>query len=84
MTVFGFTTECDDYCTMTVSPQTYTNTVIELETAISSFGATAVKGDKVYGDDTTTSGQQPPSMQGMSSSQDGKIWTISEIVIPAY
>lgn len=66
---WGTGTECDDGCTGTVSTQTYTNTVITLESADTTFGDTiASAGGATY--------------SGLSSSNGGAIWKISKIVIP--
>ncbi|KAI5117348.1 hypothetical protein M0805_002458 [Coniferiporia weirii] len=83
MTLFGVCTECDDYCAMTVSPQTYTNTTIVLDVADPSWGETSTVGSKVYGDGTIdTTAQKPTVITGLSSSEDGKVWTIEKIMIP--
>ena len=83
MTLFGVTTECDDYCDMTISPQTYTNTVIELEDPDGSWQSTSVVGSQVYGDGTiNTTGQKATVVEGMSSSEGGKIWSVDQIMIP--
>ncbi|THH01541.1 hypothetical protein EW145_g6892 [Phellinidium pouzarii] len=83
MTLFGMSTECDDYCAMTVSPQTYTNTTIILDVANPTWGATEVIGSRIYGDGTIdTNAQQPTIVDGITSSEDGKVWTITNITIP--
>lgn len=83
MTLFGLTYECDDSCTQATSSQTYTNTVIELEEANPSWGSSTVLGSKIYGDGTA----QPPTtqqtvVQGLTSSEGGKVWSIDSITIP--
>lgn len=83
MTIFGVTTECDDYGSSTASAQTYSNTVIELETADPSWGATAATGSGVWGDSTCGGTIGPTVVSGFSSSQGGKVWTVESIVIPA-
>ncbi|EJD05309.1 uncharacterized protein FOMMEDRAFT_165774 [Fomitiporia mediterranea MF3/22] len=83
MTMFGVTTECDDFCAMTISQQTYTNTVIELEEADSSWNSTAVVGSQVYGDGTdNVTGQKPTAVTGMSISEGGRVWSVDQIMIP--
>ncbi|KAI0428982.1 hypothetical protein F5Y09DRAFT_332140 [Xylaria sp. FL1042] len=69
MTGYGTGTECDDSCTGTIAAQTYSNTVITLAEADSTFGNTI-----------TTSGGATYS--GLTSS-DNKVWTIQTINIPA-
>ena len=84
MTMFGVTTECDDSCAMTVSPQTYTNTTIELAAADSAWGSTAVTESEIYGEGSANiTGQQPTVVTDLSSA-DGKVWTVGEIMIPAF
>lgn len=67
---YGTGTECDDSCSGTIAEQTYTNTVITLAEA-----------DSTFGDTITTSGGA--SYTGLTSSDDGKVWTIASMVVPA-
>lgn len=83
MTIFGVTTECDDYGSEPVSPQTYSNTVIELEVADPNWGSTAVVGSGVWGDSTCVGSIGQTIVSGLASSQGGKVWTVASIVIPA-
>ncbi|KAI1842530.1 hypothetical protein JX265_012658 [Neoarthrinium moseri] len=69
MTGYGTGTECNDGCTGTVAAQTYTDTVITLHEADSSFGDTIAT-------------SQGATYSGLSSA-DNKIWTIKTINIPA-
>ena len=83
MTIFGLTTECDDYCTMTVSPQTYTNTTVELDSPETDWQETMVIGSTIYGDDTiNTQSQKPTVVNGVSSDSDGSVWSFESISIP--
>ncbi|OCB89198.1 hypothetical protein A7U60_g3684 [Sanghuangporus baumii] len=84
MTLFGMTTECNDNCAMTISPQTYSDTTIELSAPDLSWNSTAVDGSQVYGGEgvTNISEQAPTVVTGLSS-QDGQVWTVEEIMIPA-
>ncbi|KAI1329819.1 hypothetical protein F5Y16DRAFT_365367 [Xylariaceae sp. FL0255] len=69
MTGYGKGTECDDDCTGTIAAQTYTNTVITLAAADSTFGDTIVaSGGATYSGFTTS---------------DDKVWTIASIQVPA-
>ena len=70
MTGYGTGTECDDSCSGTIASQTYSNTVITLASA-----------DTTFGDTIATSGGATYS--GLTSSNDGQTWTIAEINIPA-
>ncbi|KAJ5280458.1 hypothetical protein N7478_005830 [Penicillium angulare] len=70
MTGYGTGTECDDSCTGTIAAQQYLNTVITLASADTTFGDTIA----------TASGA---TYTGLSSSQGGKVWTISTINVPA-
>ncbi|QKX59685.1 uncharacterized protein TRUGW13939_06825 [Talaromyces rugulosus] len=70
MTGYGTGTECDDSCTGTIAAQQYVDTTITLADADTTFGGTIA----------TAVGA---SYTGLSSSQDGKIWTIDTINIPA-
>ncbi|KAH8112263.1 hypothetical protein DFH11DRAFT_516502 [Phellopilus nigrolimitatus] len=81
MTLFGVTTECNDDCAMTVSPQTYTNTTIVLDSADPAWGETAVVGSAIYGGGTFGTILQTV-VNGLTSSQDGKVWSVAEIMIP--
>lgn len=83
MTIFGITTECDDYGSETVSAQTYGNTIIELETADPIWGATAASGSGLWGDSTCIGTVGQTTASAVTSSQGGKVWTIESIVIPA-
>ncbi|KAI0974665.1 hypothetical protein F4678DRAFT_420421 [Xylaria arbuscula] len=69
MTGYGTGTECDSDCSGTIAAQTYTNTVITLAEADSTFG------------DTITS-SAGATYSGFSSS-DNIVWTIQTINIPA-
>ncbi|KKK11849.1 hypothetical protein P175DRAFT_0443097 [Aspergillus ochraceoroseus IBT 24754] len=70
MTGYGTGTECDGGCTGTVNPQKYLNTEITLASADETFGSTiASAGGATY--------------TGLSSSEDGKVWTIKTINVPA-
>jgi hypothetical protein len=70
MTGWGTGTECDDSCNGTIAAQTYWNTTITLESADSSFGDTlVVSGGVTY--------------EGFTSLEDGRIWFISQINVPA-
>ncbi|OCB86579.1 hypothetical protein A7U60_g6256 [Sanghuangporus baumii] len=84
MTLFGMTTECDGGCAMTVSPQIYSNTTIELSAPDLNWNSTEVVGSQIYGGEGVYNiiGQQPTVVTGLSS-QDGQVWTVEEIVIPA-
>ncbi|KAL5499250.1 hypothetical protein ACEPAH_1768 [Sanghuangporus vaninii] len=84
MTIFGITTECDGGCAMTVSPQIYSNTTIELSAPDLNWNSTEVVGSQIYGGEGVDNiiGQQPTVVTGLSS-QDGQVWTVEEIVIPA-
>ncbi|KAJ5861292.1 uncharacterized protein N7529_008602 [Penicillium soppii] len=67
---YGTGTECDDNCSGTIAAQKYLNTVITLASADTTFGSTIAKaGGATY--------------SGLSSSQGGKVWTITEIDVPA-
>lgn len=70
MTGYGTGTECDGGCTGTIAAQTYTNTVITLYEADSSFGDTIAT-------------SQGATYSGLSSSDGGKVWTISSINVPS-
>jgi len=69
MTGYGTGTECDDGCTGTVSAQTYTNTVITLASADTTFGSTIAT-------------SQGATYTGLTSSEGGKVWTIATINVP--
>ncbi|KAF9242459.1 hypothetical protein DTO027I6_6916 [Penicillium roqueforti] len=67
---YGTGTECDDNCSGTIAAQKYLNTVITLASADTTFGSTiASAGGATY--------------TGLSSSQGGKVWTITQIDIPS-
>lgn len=67
---YGTGTECDDDCTGTVSEQQYLNTVITLAEADTTFSDTlSSSGGATYTD--------------LVSSEDGKVWTIAKMVLPA-
>jgi hypothetical protein len=67
---YGTGTECNDNCSGTIAPQKYLNTVITLASADTTFGSTiSSAGGATYAE--------------VSSSQDGKVWTIKQIDIPA-
>lgn len=67
---YGTGTECNDNCSGTIAEQKYLNTVITLAEADTTFGSTIAKaGGAAY--------------TGLTSSQGGKVWTISQITVPA-
>ncbi|KAK6502744.1 hypothetical protein TWF481_007791 [Arthrobotrys musiformis] len=67
---YGTGTECNDNCSGTIAAQSYINTVITLASADTTFGGTiAVAGGATY--------------SGLTSSEGGKVWSISSINIPA-
>ncbi|KAJ5788751.1 hypothetical protein N7457_003741 [Penicillium paradoxum] len=67
---YGTGTECNDNCSGTIAAQKYLNTVITLASPDTTFGATiASAGGATY--------------TGLSSSENGKVWTITQIDIPA-
>lgn len=70
MTGYGTGTECDDSCSGTIAAQTYTNTVITLLEADTTFGNTIA----------TSNGA---TYSGLTSSESGKVWTIASMNIPA-
>lgn len=70
MTGYGTGTECDSGCTGTSQQQEYLNTEITLAAADTSFGGTIA----------TAAGA---TYTGLESSQGGKVWTISKMLIPA-
>jgi hypothetical protein len=70
MTGYGTGTECDGGCTGTIAAQTYSNTVITLYAADTTFGSTIAV-------------SQGATYSGLSSSSGGKVWTISTINVPA-
>ncbi|KAH7016975.1 hypothetical protein EDB80DRAFT_703926 [Ilyonectria destructans] len=67
---YGTGTECNGGCSPTVAEQRYINTVITLAGADTNFGK-------------TISTSQGATYTGLTSSQGGKVWTISEIRVPA-
>ncbi|OQD90677.1 hypothetical protein PENANT_c001G10456 [Penicillium antarcticum] len=70
MTGYGTGTECDGGCSGTIAAQKYLNTTITLAGADATFGNTIAKaGGATY--------------TGLGSSQGGKVWTITQIDIPA-
>lgn len=70
MTGYGTGTECDSSCSGTIAKQTYTNTVITL-----------LEADTTFGDTIATSAGATYS--GLVSSESGKVWTIASMDIPA-
>ena len=82
MTLFGMTTECDYACVMAIYPQTYSNTTIVLDEPDASWNETSAAGSSIYGTDLP--GQQETLVQGLSSSEDGKVWQVEAIIIPAF
>lgn len=70
MTGYGTGTECDNSCSGTIAEQTYQNTVITLLEADTSFGDTI----------STSAGA---TYSGLSSSEGGKVWTITKMTVPA-
>lgn len=66
---YGTGTECNDGCSPTIAAQTYSNTVITLAAGDTTFGGTIA----------TSSGA---TYSGLTSSSDGKVWTIASIIIP--
>ena len=85
MTLFGMTTECNDNCALTVSPQVYSDITIELAASDMSWNGTAVAESQVYGGEgvTNVSGQEPTVVTGLSS-EDGRVWTVGQVMIPAH
>ena len=69
MTGYGTGTECDGGCSGTIAAQTYTNTVITLAAADTSFG-------------NTIATSQGATYSGLTSSNGGQVWTIASINIP--
>lgn len=70
MTGYGTGTECDGGCSGTIAEQTYTNTVITLLEADSSFGDTI----------STSAGA---TYSGLTNTGSGKVWTIASMTVPA-
>ncbi|KAH8896792.1 hypothetical protein GQ53DRAFT_713594 [Thozetella sp. PMI_491] len=70
MTGYGTGTECDGGCSGTVAVQTYTNTVLTLAAADTTFG-------------NTISTSQGATYSGLTSSNGGQIWTVAKITVPA-
>lgn len=70
MTGYGTGTECDGGCSGTIAAQTYTNTVITL-----------LEADTTFGD--TIASSQGATYSGLTSSDGGKVWTIASINVPA-
>ncbi|KAL2784311.1 hypothetical protein BJX66DRAFT_89907 [Aspergillus keveii] len=70
MTGYGTGTECNEDCTGTSSEQQYLNTEITLASS-----------DPTFGDTIATAGGA--TYEGLASSEDGKVWTIESILIPA-
>lgn len=70
MTGYGTGTECNDGCTGTIAAQTYEDTTITL-----------LEADPTFGD--TIASAAGATYEGLSSSEGGKVWTISKINIPA-
>lgn len=70
MTGYGTGTECDDSCSGTIAAQKYSDTTITLKEADENFGSTiATSGGATY--------------TGLSTSDNGKTWTIKEMNVPA-
>ncbi|KAH7150351.1 hypothetical protein B0J13DRAFT_674039 [Dactylonectria estremocensis] len=67
---YGTGTECNDGCTPTIAEQRYVNTVITLSGVDTNFG-------------NTIATSQGATYSGLTSSEGGKVWTISEIVVPS-
>ncbi|KAF7552414.1 hypothetical protein G7Z17_g4360 [Cylindrodendrum hubeiense] len=67
---YGTGTECDDGCTPTIAEQRYINTTITLASADTNFG-------------NTIASSQGATYSGLASSEGGKVWSISEIVVPS-
>ncbi|KAH8589745.1 hypothetical protein B0O99DRAFT_599707 [Bisporella sp. PMI_857] len=66
---YGTGTECNNGCTPTIATQTYTNTVITLAAADTTFGSTIAT-------------SQGATYSGLTSSSGGKVWSIAKMVIP--
>jgi hypothetical protein len=67
---YGTGTECNNNCSPTVSEQRYLNTEITLAGADPNFGK-------------TISTAQKATYKGLTSTEGGKVWKISEIRVPA-
>ncbi|KAJ5103204.1 hypothetical protein N7532_003733 [Penicillium argentinense] len=67
---YGTGTECNSDCTGTIEVQQYLDTTITLASADTSFG-------------NTIASASGATYTGLSSSQNGKVWKISTINIPA-
>ncbi|CAM1511854.1 Fc.00g093670.m01.CDS01 [Cosmosporella sp. VM-42] len=67
---FGTGTECNEDCTPTIVEQRYINTEITLAGSDPNFG-------------NTIASSQGATYSGLTSSNDGTVWTISEIRVPA-
>ncbi|KAG8164385.1 hypothetical protein KVR01_006303 [Diaporthe batatas] len=66
---YGTGTECNAGCSPTVAEQRYIDTEITLAGSDPNFGK-------------TISTAQKATYSGLSNSQNGKVWTIKEIVVP--
>ncbi|RSL70923.1 hypothetical protein CEP52_006361 [Fusarium oligoseptatum] len=66
---YGTGTECNNNCSPTIAEQRYINTEITLAGADPTFGNTIATAQKA-------------TYKGLTSSQGGKVWKISEIRIP--
>ncbi|KAH8765990.1 hypothetical protein F5883DRAFT_420458 [Diaporthe sp. PMI_573] len=66
---YGTGTECNNGCSPTVAEQRYIDTEITLAGSDVDFGK-------------TISTAQKSTYSGLSSSQNGKVWSIKEIVVP--
>lgn len=67
---YGTGTECNEGCSGTIAEQQYLNTEITLSGPDASFG-------------NTISTSQGATYEGLASSDDNTVWTISEIRVPA-
>ncbi|EEU40120.1 uncharacterized protein NECHADRAFT_105885 [Fusarium vanettenii 77-13-4] len=67
---YGTGTECNGGCSPTVSEQRYLNTEITLAAADPNFGKTIATAQKA-------------TYKGLTSTNGGKVWKISEIRVPA-
>ncbi|KAK0382064.1 hypothetical protein CLIM01_00609 [Colletotrichum limetticola] len=67
---YGTGTECNANCSPTIASQKYIDTVITLAGPDNGFGKTVATAQKA-------------TYSGLSSSQNGKVWTIKEINVPA-
>lgn len=67
---YGTGTECDGGCSGTIAAQKYLNTTITLASADTTFGS-------------TISTAQGATYTGLKSENNGKVWVIDTINIPA-